>query len=53
MLRGEDGEVYDNIRFKTESLLKIDLPVARYVGYINQLEPSIWSSGAKQEGDTP
>lgn len=43
MLRGEDGEVYENIRFKTESLLKIDLPVARYVGYINKQRPSVWS----------
>jgi hypothetical protein len=48
-LRGEDGEVYDNIRFKTESLLKIDLPIARYIGYVNQLEPSVWSQSGHQE----
>ena len=43
MLRGEDGEVYDNIRFKTESLLKMDLPIAQFIGYINSLKPSVWS----------
>lgn len=42
-LQGEDGEVYENIRFSAENLLPIDAPVARYVGYINRLTPSVWS----------
>lgn len=44
-LQGEDGEVYNNIRFNTSNLLPIDAPVARYIGYINKLRPSLWSSG--------
>ncbi len=42
-LQGEDGEVYENIRFNSENLLPIDGPIARYIGYINRLKPSLWS----------
>jgi len=42
-LQGEDGQVYDNIRFSTRNLLGMDAPVARYIKYINQLTPSKWS----------
>jgi phenylpropionate dioxygenase-like ring-hydroxylating dioxygenase large terminal subunit len=41
-LQGEDGEVYDNIRFYPGSLLSIDRPVAQYVQYVNKLKPSPW-----------
>ncbi|EQC50189.1 Rieske [2Fe-2S] domain protein [Bacteriovorax sp. BSW11_IV] len=43
MLQGEDGQIYDNIRFNTEAFLKMDRPVVKYIAYINRLEPSIWS----------
>jgi nitrite reductase/ring-hydroxylating ferredoxin subunit len=49
-LQGEDGEVYENIRFNPENLLPIDEPVARYIGYINRLRPSVWS---KNKGHDP
>ncbi|ESA35273.1 rieske (2fe-2s) domain-containing protein [Leptolyngbya sp. Heron Island J] len=42
-LRGEDGMIYDNIRFSTERLLPVDAPIAHYVRYVNGLEPSRWS----------
>ena len=42
-LRGEDGMIYDNIRFSTERLLPVDEPIARYVKYVNGLVPSRWS----------
>lgn len=42
-LQGEDGEVYENIRFNTESLLPIDRPITTYIGYINRLKISMWS----------
>ncbi|MGD1949222.1 MAG: Rieske 2Fe-2S domain-containing protein [Leptolyngbyaceae cyanobacterium] len=42
-LRGEDGMIYDNIRFSTERLLPVDAPIARYVKYVNGLVPSSWS----------
>lgn len=42
-LQGEDGEVYNNIRFNTQSLLAIDIPVTKYIAYINRLTPSVWS----------
>jgi nitrite reductase/ring-hydroxylating ferredoxin subunit len=51
-LQGEDGEVYNNIRFNTSNLLPIDAPIARYIGYINRLTPSLWSqvkSGSSEE----
>ena len=43
VLRGEDGKIYDNIRFSTERLLPVDEPIARYVRYVNSLVPSRWS----------
>lgn len=43
-LQGEDGQIYENIRFSTRNLLGIDAPVAKYVRYINQLKPSKWSA---------
>ena len=42
-LQGEDGKVYENIRFSTSNLLSIDSPVAKYIAYINRLSPSVWS----------
>ena len=42
-LRGEDGMIYDNIRFSTERLLPVDAPIAHYVKYVNGLVPSRWS----------
>jgi nitrite reductase/ring-hydroxylating ferredoxin subunit len=42
-LQGEDGMVYENIRFNTQNLLKIDAPVGKYIQYINKLKPSKWS----------
>ena len=43
MLQGEDGLVYENIRFNTEAFLKLDAPIVKYLRYINHLEPSVWS----------
>jgi phenylpropionate dioxygenase-like ring-hydroxylating dioxygenase large terminal subunit len=42
-LQGEDGEVYENIRFSTSNLLPIDAPVSKYIKYVNSLSPSKWS----------
>lgn len=42
-LRSEDGKVYDNIRFNPNALLSIDLPLVKYMNYVNSLEPSLWS----------
>ncbi len=41
-LQSEDGEVYDNMRFFAANLLPIDRPVARYIQYVNKLEPAPW-----------
>ena len=46
MLRDEDGKIYDNIQFNPQLLLKIDQPLAEYMHYVNQLEPSKWSKNA-------
>jgi len=43
MLRGEDGKIYDNISFNPNVLLPIDAPLVKYINYVNNLEPSIWS----------
>ena len=43
MLRGEDGKIYDNIRFNPQVVLSIDAPLLQYMEYVNQLEPSQWS----------
>lgn len=42
-LQGEDGDVYENIRFSTSNLLAIDAPVSKYIKYVNSLTPSLWS----------
>lgn len=42
-LRGEDGMIYDNIRFNPNAVLTIDEPLTKYMSYVNKLQPSIWS----------
>ncbi|MGD2180569.1 Rieske 2Fe-2S domain-containing protein [Lusitaniella coriacea] len=42
-LRGEDGQIYDNIRFNPNAILKIDTPLVKYMEYVNKLEISMWS----------
>ncbi|MBD1919984.1 Rieske (2Fe-2S) protein [Microcoleus sp. FACHB-831] len=42
-LKGEDGKIYDNIRYNPNAMLSIDMPLIKYMQYVNQLEPSIWS----------
>lgn len=48
-LQGEDGEVYENIRFSTSNLLPVDAPVSKYIKYVNSLTPSKWSRNFKEE----
>jgi nitrite reductase/ring-hydroxylating ferredoxin subunit len=43
-LQGEDGMVYENMRFQAGALLPIDEPVAKFIGHVNRLEPSKWSA---------
>ncbi len=47
MLRDEDGQIYDNIRFHPNLLLSIDAPIAKYMNYTNQLQPSKWSRSSQ------
>lgn len=42
-LKGEDGQIYDNIRYNPNALLSIDAPLVKYMHYVNQLEISILS----------
>lgn len=41
-LQGEDGAVYENMRFYPANLLNIDRPVAQYIQYVNKLKISAW-----------
>lgn len=41
-LQGEDGAVYENMRFYPANLLAIDKPVAQYIQYVNKLKTSAW-----------
>lgn len=41
-LQGEDGAVYENMRFYPGTLLAIDRPVAQYIQYVNKLKSSPW-----------
>jgi phenylpropionate dioxygenase-like ring-hydroxylating dioxygenase large terminal subunit len=43
-LRDEDGAIYDNIRFQTQSMLKIDHGLVRFIGWVNRLPLSRWST---------
>ncbi len=45
-LRGEDGQIYDNIQFNPQNLLPIDRPLTEYIRYVNDLIPSQWSKQA-------
>jgi phenylpropionate dioxygenase-like ring-hydroxylating dioxygenase large terminal subunit len=47
-LRGEDGMIYDNIRYNPNALLSIDAPLGKYMYYVNKLEPSIWSKDLQE-----
>ncbi len=46
-LRGEDGMIYDNIRYNPNAILNIDEPLVKYMNYVNQLQPSIWSRNVR------
>ncbi|MEZ5303969.1 MAG: hypothetical protein R3F11_25515 [Verrucomicrobiales bacterium] len=48
-LQGEDGRVYDNMRFNPASLVPMDRPIAVFIQKINQLAPSIWSRKAARD----
>lgn len=54
-LRGEDGMVYENMRFQPGALIPIDAPVAKFIAHVNRLEISMWSRnrGATQTGQHP
>lgn len=41
-LQGEDGAVYENMRFYPGNLLSIDRPVAQYIQYVNKLKICPW-----------
>lgn len=41
-LQGEDGAVYENMRFYPANLLSIDKPIGQYIQYVNKLKPSLW-----------
>lgn len=43
-LQGEDGKVYENMRFYPMNLLAIDKPVAQYIQYVNKLPVSLWGA---------
>ena len=47
VLRDGDRHVYNNIAFAAKTLLPMDAPLVEYMRYINQLEPSCWSSHGK------
>lgn len=50
VLRDEDGEIYENMRFRPKALLDIDKPVARFIRWVNRLKPSVWSGDMQQPG---
>jgi phenylpropionate dioxygenase-like ring-hydroxylating dioxygenase large terminal subunit len=41
-LQGEDGAVYENMRFFPGNLLPIDKPVAKFIQFVNRLPLSAW-----------
>ncbi|HYR33652.1 MAG TPA: aromatic ring-hydroxylating dioxygenase subunit alpha [Burkholderiales bacterium] len=43
-LQGEDGLVYENMRFQPGALLPMDAPVVRFISHVNRLEASKWSA---------
>ena len=42
-LQGEDGMIYENMRFYPANLLEIDRPISMFIQYVNKLKPSSWS----------
>ncbi|GAC1492249.1 MAG: hypothetical protein NVS2B14_04900 [Chamaesiphon sp.] len=51
MLRDEDGNIYDNIKFNPNTILSIDTPLVQYMEYVNQLEQSQWSHCSEASPD--
>ena len=43
-LQGEDGRIYENMRFYPGQLLAIDAPVGNFIRYVNRLRASVWST---------
>ncbi|MEK6773539.1 MAG: aromatic ring-hydroxylating dioxygenase subunit alpha [Bdellovibrionota bacterium] len=41
-LQGEDGMVYENMRFFPQNLLEIDRPITEYIQYVNKIPKSVW-----------
>ncbi len=48
-LRDEDGMIYDNIRFQTQTMLQIDAGLVRFIQYVNRLKLSRWSTSGHYE----
>lgn len=46
-LQGEDGMIYENMRFYPANLLEIDRPIGMFIQYVNKLKPSVWSGAFK------
>jgi hypothetical protein len=42
LLKGQDGRVYDQMRFDPACLLPVDAPVARFIAWVNHLQPCDW-----------
>ena len=42
VLKGEDGRVYENMRFHPGALLAIDAPVGKFLGFIEKIPESGW-----------
>lgn len=43
LLVDREIRVFNNIRFNPAGLLPIDAPIAKFIQYVNQLQPSRWS----------
>lgn len=43
VLKDEDSRLYDHVRFRTDNLVPMDGPVARYVGWVDRLAVSWFS----------
>ena len=42
ILKGEDGRVYENMRFHAGALLPLDAPVGKFIGFVDKIPKSLW-----------
>ncbi len=50
-LKDQDTNVLETIRFQPKFMFSVDEPILQFMGYINALEPSVWSRAQSSQSN--